>query len=152
MNYKKYIIREIKETLDKLGPLGRCDSEIICQGLGVNADILVYMLLEEAESALKSLQKEKKKNEELAYDNAWLKKSLNSKYKGNKRDIQAAKVSGGMPIAKKSKKCLVELNIRLGMGATDEELLEEYGISKVTLWRWKKELEKYEVSGKPNKK
>ena len=147
MIYKKYVLNQIKETLDKLGPLDRCDSKKICQGLGVDADVLVYVLFNHLDKVLDELYKCQKENEELADDNVRLKKSLNNKYKGNKRDIQAALVSGGMPIAKKSKKSWSALRLRLYLGATDEELLEEYGISKVTLWRWKKELAEKEAAG-----
>jgi hypothetical protein len=83
----------------------------------------------------------------LAYDNVYLRRALERKYQGNKRDVQAAKVSGGLPIAKNKRKDLMGLKLQMHFGLTDKQLMEYFQISKTTLWRWKKELAEREKNG-----
>jgi DNA-binding Xre family transcriptional regulator len=52
-----------------------------------------------------------------------------------------------MPIAKRKKKDLSYLRLAIRLGATDKELMKDIGISRTTLWRWKKEMNERLKSG-----
>lgn len=126
---------------------GKCDSQAICDELGVDMDELTYILFHHMEKAIKSMYKYASEKDQLAYDNVYLRRALESKYQGNKRDVQAAKVSAGLPIARKQKKNLADLKFQMYLKLTDKQLMEYFGISKTTLWRWKKELAEREANG-----
>jgi DNA invertase Pin-like site-specific DNA recombinase len=110
-------------------------------------DELTYILFHHMEKAIKSMYKYASEKDQLAYDNVYLRRALESKYQGNKRDVQAAKVSAGLPIARKQKKNLADLKFQMYLKLTDKQLMEYFGISKTTLWRWKKELAEREANG-----
>jgi hypothetical protein len=126
---------------------GKCDSQAICDELGVDMDELTYVMFRVLDKAFNSMYKSSSDNERLVRDNLFLQKSLESKYQGNKRDMQAAKVSAGLPIARKQKKNLADLKFQMYLKLSDKQLMEYFGISKTTLWRWKKELAEREVNG-----
>ena len=69
-----------------------------------------------------------------------LDKILDDVFAGNGRLKQMAEVAKGLPIAKKKNKNLIGVKVMLRMGLTDKEIMEEYKISRTTLWRWKKEI------------
>jgi hypothetical protein len=140
--------RIIRESLpENKAQRGRCDSQAICDELGVDMDELVYILFHHMEKAIKSMYKYASEKDQLAYDNVYLRRALERKYQGNKRDVQAAKVSGGLPIAKNKRKDLMGLKLQMHFGLTDKQLMEYFQISKTTLWRWKKELAEREKNG-----
>ena len=51
-----------------------------------------------------------------------------------------AKVKNGAQYNKKHG-TVSELRVLKEMGLTDEQIMQRYGISKSTMWRWKKQLE-----------
>ena len=66
---------------------------------------------------------------------------LKKVYKLGGKQVQATKVKNGHRYNKK-KGSLNELQMLINMGATDEQIMEQYGISRSTMWRWKKQLAK----------
>lgn len=142
------IIKIIEEERQRYHIHGRTDAQAFCDGLGVDINGLVYLLVTLILTEQSRHARMRDRISELERENEFLDECFDSVCKGNGRLKQLVKVEAGMPIAKKSKKSLSDLRLRLKLGATDKELLEVYGISRTTLWRWKKELEK---QGKSNK-
>ena len=56
------------------------------------------------------------------------------------RQVQMAKVRNGAQYNKKHG-TVSELRVLKEMGLTDEQIMQRYGISKSTMWRWKREAE-----------
>ena len=92
--------------------------------------------IREADNELRKLREENKR----------LCRLVNNMCHDNGRIVQMAKVMSGEPIARKKTKNLMELSLQIKLGLTDEELMENFKISKTTLWRWKKELEEKKKS------
>ena len=116
-------------------------AEEFCEKLGMSVDsvmnALLILFLMENKKALNL----KAQNGHVVLRNDLLEKSLAESYKGNGRLKQIALVQSGLPIANKKSKCLADLKLRIRLGENDQELMKEYGISRTTLWRWKKEIE-----------
>lgn len=142
------IIATLKEIQKQHHISGSMDAVKFCTELGLDFDGLVYLLSYLFAEAFKEIREADDELHELRAENKRLNMLLGDKCQGNGRTIQMAKVMAGLPIAKKSKKSLADLNFQLMMGATDKELMEYFEISKTTLWRWKKELAEKKKSGK----
>lgn len=141
------IIITLKQIKEKNKINGAVDAVKFCTELGVSMNELVYLfsyLFVEAFREVRELDDERRRLKE---ENERLNKLLNEMCHGNARSIQMAKVKSGMPIAKKSRKNLVELELQIMFGLSDKELMEYFNISKTTLWRWKKELGEIKKSG-----
>lgn len=65
---------------------------------------------------------------------------LKSKVGMTGRQVQMAKVRNGAQYNKKHG-TVNELRVLKEMGLTDEQIMQRYGISKSTMWRWKKQAE-----------
>lgn len=112
-----------------------------CEELGIDIDMAMYtiicLLVKEKKDGIKireeymELIREKRIHESI----------LDDLYKDNGRDRQIAMVRAGLPIAKKKKLSSFVLKMRMQLGATDAEIMEEFGISRTTLWRKKKQIE-----------
>lgn len=146
--YLKRRIEElgIKETND-------FNAESFCKELNMSVDFTIYALTMLYLNENKKLINLRDQNSKVIRRNEFLEECLDSAYNGNGRLKQMALVQSGMPIANSKKKCLSDLKLRLYLGQTDKELMEEYKISRTTLWRWKKEIEEEEqkVQGIINK-
>lgn len=119
------------------------DAEAFSNEIGMDVNNVMRSVLALFIRENKTALKYRDKLSELMRRNELLEKSLDTAYNGNGRVKQMALVESGLPIAKK-KKSLADLKLRLYMGDTDKQLMEAYGISRSTLWRWKKELEEEE--------
>lgn len=142
------IISTLKEIQKKNNISGSMDSVKFCTELGVNMNELVYLfsyLFVEAFREVRELDDERRN---LKDENTRLNKMLNEMCHGNARTIQMAKVRSGLPIARKKRCNLVELELQIIFGLSDEELMEYFEISKSTLWRWKKKLKEKKESEK----
>ena len=135
----KEALQLLKNNLER-HPLSGCDMSMICQEVGVDENGMIELMLRFIMSLLTTASDTVKKAERLKMENERLDEMLQNMCNNNGRNTQIAKVMGGVPIARKSKKSLIELQLLMKLGNTDKDLLEWYGISKVTLWRWKKEL------------
>lgn len=142
------IIATLKEMQEKHKINGSMDAGKFCMGLGVNINGLVYLLAYLFVAAFKAIREAEDEISKLRAENKVLNEILSDRLQNNGRTAQLLKVSAGLPIAKKSKKNLVDLSFQIKMGSTDAELMEYFEISKTTLWRWKKELEEEKKSGK----
>ena len=141
------IIIMLKEIQKKNNISGNVDAVKFCTELGVSINGLVYMfsyLFVEAFREVRELDDERRKLKE---ENTRLNKLLNEMCHGNARNVQMAKVMSGMPIAKKKRFNMVELELQIMFGLSDKELMDYFEISKSTLWRWKKKLEEKKKSG-----
>uniref|UniRef100_UPI004056723B helix-turn-helix domain-containing protein n=1 Tax=Acetatifactor sp. TaxID=1872090 RepID=UPI004056723B len=141
--YLNYIKNQIEEAgLDKAEH--NIKAEEVCEMLGLDVDTTIYALMMLFLRENKRAINLKNQNSRVIRRNDMLEESLDTAYKGNGRLRQMALVQSGMPIANKKKKSLAELSFRMELGETDKEIMEAYGISRTTLWRWKKELEEEE--------
>ncbi len=141
------IILTLKEIKEKNKISGAMDAGKYCRELGINMNELVYLfsfLFVEAFREVRELDDERRRLKE---ENERLNKLLSESCRGNGRMIQMAKVKSGMPIAKKTRKSLVDLELQIIFGLSDKELMEYFEISKSTLWRWKKKLKEKKESG-----
>lgn len=138
-HYVKSMIEEV--GLDKAET--PFDAEAFSKEIGMNLNNAMRSVLALFIRENKTALKYRDKLSELMRRNEYLEKALDTAYNGNGRVKQMALVESGLPIAKK-KKSLVDLKLRLYVGDTDKKLMEDYGISRSTLWRWKKELEEEE--------
>lgn len=146
MNDVKEALQLLKNNLERQ-PLSGCDMSRICQEVGVDENGMIELMLRFIVSLLNTASDTVKKAERLKMENERLDEMLQNMCNNNGRNTQIAKVMGGVPIARKSKKSLIELQLLMKLGNTDKDLLEWYGISKVTLWRWKKELKEKIAAG-----
>ena len=116
-------------------------AEEFCEKLGMSVDsvmnALLILFLMENKKALNL----KAQNGRVVLRNDLLEKSLAESYKGNGRFKQMALVQSGLPIANKKSKCLADLKLRMLMGESDKEIMDDLEISRTTLWRWKKEID-----------
>lgn len=137
--FKKLIV---EAGLDKLEH--SFSAQEFSEKLGMDVDSVMHALLmlflKENQKALDL----KDQNARVIRRNELLEKSLDTAYKGNGRLRQMALVQSGMPIANSKKKSMADLKLRIRLGETDKEIMEAYGVSRTTLWRWKKELEEEE--------
>ena len=141
------IIIMLKEIQKKHNISGNVDAGKFCMELGVSMNGLVYLfsyLFVEAFREVRELDEERRR---LREENERLNKLLNKMCQDNGRSVQMAKVMSGMPIAKKKRFNLVELELQIMFGLSDKELMDYFEISKSTLWRWKKILAEKKKSG-----
>lgn len=118
---------------------GRMDPRPIYEALNVDETGLAYFFCRLFIIFFRELQCHKDRICELERENEVLQEAINNVIK-NRREKQAALVSCGLPIAKKQRKNLFILDGDIKLGYTDEEIMRLHGISRTTLWRWKKEL------------
>lgn len=142
------LICTLKEWKEKCNIKGNMDAKRFCIELGLNYNELVYLLSYFLVLGYEEVQKLDSEAYDLRAENEKVNELLNDMCKGNGRAIQMAKVISGLPIAKKKKKSLAHLDLEIMLGATDEDLMDYFEISKTTLWRWKKELAEKKESGK----
>lgn len=142
----KEALQLLKNNLEKQ-PLSGCDMSMICQELGVDANGMIELMFRFILSLLHTASDTVKKAEKLKMENQLLDETVTNLCKNNGRNAQMAKVMGGVPIARKPKKSLIELMLLIRLGNTDEDLMEWFEISKTTLWRWKKELKQKVEAG-----
>lgn len=140
------VIKTVKWMQEKYDIKGEADAEKFCRELGVDVNGAVHLLACLFSVMFKGFRKENDEICRLRAENKMLNKVLNSTYRDNGRIIQMSKVMAGEPIARKKTKNLMELSLQIKLGLTDEELMENFKISKTTLWRWKKELEEKKKS------
>lgn len=141
------IIATLKDIQKKHNISGSMDAGKFCMELGLNMNGLVYLLSYIFVAAFQTIRETDNELRELRAENERLNMLLGEKCQGNGRTIQMAKVMAGLPIARKPKKNLTDLSFQIKLGATDEELMEYFEISRTTLWRWKKELAEKKKSG-----
>ena len=142
------VIAILKHAQIRYGIEGCFDTDKFCSELGVDDDGLVYLLSYMLIAVVNKLGSMQASVEQLGNENQRLNCLLKSTCNDNGRAVQMAKVMSGLPIARKPKKNLVELELQIMFGLTDKELMEYFEISKTTLWRWKKELEEKKKSGR----
>ena len=141
------IITLLKELQKKHNIKGSVDAGKFCMELGVSMNELVYLLSYLFVVAFREVRKLDEERRRLREENERLNRLLGEMCHGSGRSVQMAKVMSGMPIAKKRKFSLVELELQIMFGLTDKELMEYFDISKSTLWRWKKKLAEKKKSG-----
>ena len=142
------IIKTLDEIQQKYEIRGKMDAGKFCMELKLDIKGLVYLLSYLFVLAFEEIRKLDKEISKLREENRALNVILNERMDNNGRTAQMVKVSAGLPIAKKAKKNLSDLSFQIMLGSTDKELMEYFGISKTTLWRWKKELEEEKKTGK----
>ena len=140
-NIAEYI-KDIKEKQEKAGKL---NSKAFAERVGVSLDELCYLwakifVRQEAENVRlrDAYNKIRRKNEVLE-------ESLNTLTKNNV-EKQQLMVKAGLPIAKKSSR-LSEIRLLMKLGDSDKEIMKTCGISRTTLWRYKKEIKEREEHG-----
>lgn len=74
-----------------------------------------------------------------------LEESLKALTKNNV-EKQQLMVKAGLPIAKKSAR-ISEIRLLMKLGDSDKEIMKSCGISRTTLWRYKKEIKEREQNG-----
>ena len=139
------IAEYMKDIKEKQEIAGRLNSKAFAERVGVSLDELCYLwakifVRQEAENVRlrDAYNKIRRKNE-------ILEESLNTLTKNNV-EKQQLMVKAGLPIAKKSSR-LSYIRLLMKLGSTDEELMEFCGISRTTLWRYKKEIKEREEHG-----
>lgn len=148
MNDVKEAVQLLKNNLERQ-PLSGGDMSMICREVGVDENGMIELMLRFILSLLTTATDSVRKAERLKMENEQLDEILQNLCNNNGRNTQIAKVMGGVPIARKPKKSLIQLQLLMQMQKTDEEIMEEFEISKTTLWRWKKEMkQKVEAGGK----
>lgn len=141
--YLNYIKNQIEEAgLDKAEH--NIKAEEVCEMLGLDIDTTIYALMMLFLRENKRAINLRDQNSRVIRRNDMLEESLDTAYKGNGRLRQMALIQSGMPIANNKKKSLADLRLRIQLGETDKEIMEAYGISRTTLWRWKKEMQEEE--------
>ena len=139
------IVHYIKELMKENGISEKqstsLDTEELCEQMGMESGALIKVLLGLViRESQKAFQFRHAVNV-LLRENELLEKTLDTAYRGNGRLKRQAMVQSGLKVAEKQKKDLAGLRMLMYLGKTDKELMEEYEISRTTLWRWKKELE-----------
>lgn len=140
MELYKYL-ELIGERRERKKIQGECDSEMICRQLGLSIGELVWTLIVLLWESEREAVKFKDKYYQVQRRNEYLEETT-KRVLGNGGQLQKELVKSGMPIAKK--KCdPAGLALLIKTGSTDKELMEHYGISRTTLWRWKKQSEEW---------
>lgn len=119
---------------------GRMEPKPLYEALNVDETGLAYFFCRLFIIFFRDLQRHKDRICELERENQVLQEAID-RHIQNGREKQAALVGCGMPIAKKQKKNLFILDGDMKLGYSDEEIMKMHGISRTTLWRWKKELQ-----------
>lgn len=140
------VITTVKWMQKKYNMKGELDVELFCREFGVDVNGVVYLLARLFAVMFKGIREADNELRKLREENKRLCRLVNNMCHDNGRIVQMAKVMSGEPIARKKTKNLMELSLQIKLGLTDEELMENFKISKTTLWRWKKELEEKKKS------
>lgn len=143
----RQIVNYIKNQIEESG-LNKAEhnfsAEDFCEALGMDIDSTIYALVVLFMQENKRALNLRDQNSRVIRRNELLEESLDTAYKGNGRLRQMALIQSGLPIANNKKKSLADLRLRIKLGETDKEIMEAYGISRTTLWRWKKEMQEEE--------
>ena len=141
---ERQIVNYIKNQIEESG-LNKAEhtfsAEDFCEELGMDIDSTIYALVVLFMQEKKRELNLRDENSRVIRRNDMLEELVDTVYKGNGRLKQMALVQNGLPIASNKKKSLADLRLRIKLGETDKEIMEDYGISRTTLWRWKKEME-----------
>ena len=141
---ERQIVNYIKNQIEESG-LNKAEhtfsAEDFCEELGMDIDSTIYALVVLFMQEKKRELNLRDENSRVIRRNDMLEELVDTVYKGNGRLKQMALVQSGLPIASIKKKSLADLRLRIKLGETDKEIMEDYGISRTTLWRWKKEME-----------
>lgn len=141
------VVEYIKTRMNRLQLKGSYNAGEISRQLGVSVNELVFILvgimLWQDHRAVQQKDKIFSLEKELDIKN----ESIEVLSKGNGRQRQMALIQSGLPIARKKRKDLVELDFMLYTGASDKELEQYFQISRSTLWRWKKEIQHMKEAG-----
>jgi hypothetical protein len=141
------VISMIRDEKERYSINGSLDAQEVCRGIGVDINVLVFVLVYIIVMDKRKIAGQEDRIEHLECENKVLENCLAETCRGDGRLKQIVKVSGGMPIAKRKKKDLSYLRLAIRLGATDKELMKDIGISRTTLWRWKKEMNERLKSG-----
>lgn len=136
-------VRQLKEQYNITGKI---NSIAFAEVVGVSQDELCYILMQLFILYSKEVSRFRDKYYVCLRDKEYLEKSLDAMCK-SKTEKQRLLVKSGLPIAKKSTR-ISEIRLLMKLGSTDEEIMRDCGVSRTTLWRYKKEMKEREQNGK----
>lgn len=138
---KEHYIRVLNNYKEKIKNDGSIDPVEIATNTNLNASDLVCLLFSVFAILTDEVARLRKENAALKDRIQVSDKALKEVYENpNKR--QNALVKNGLKV-KKEKLTVEELQLYIELKYTDDEIMELNDISRATLWRKKKELEKY---------
>ncbi|MBR4574387.1 MAG: hypothetical protein IKO16_05715 [Lachnospiraceae bacterium] len=136
-------VRQLKEQYNITGKI---NSTAFAEVVGVSQDELCYIMMQLFILYSKEASRIRDKYYVCLRDKEYLEKSLDEMCK-SKTEKQRLLVKSGLPIAKKSAR-ISEIRLLMKLGSTDEEIMRDCGVSRTTLWRYKKEMKEREQNGK----
>ena len=135
-------IKKQRERFGVTGNLSNEQIEIYLQTVGVEQSEFIFTLITlyvnavtENERIRSAYNNEYNKNTAL---NKTIEEMKNS-YRMTSRQVQMSKVKNGVKYNKKQGS-VNELRMLKEMGLSDEQIMQRYGISKSTMWRWNQRL------------
>lgn len=135
-------IKKQRERFGVTGNLSNEQIEIYLQTVGVEQSEFIFTLLTlyvnavtENERIRSAYNNEYNKNTAL---NKTIEEMKNS-YRMTSRQVQMSKVKNGVKYNKKQGS-VNELRMLKEMGLSDEQIMQRYGISRSTMWRWNQRL------------
>lgn len=135
-------IKRQRERFGVTGNLSNEQIEIYLQTVGVEQSEFIFTLITlyvnavtENERIRSAYNNEYNKNTAL---NKTIEEMKNS-YRMTSRQVQMSKVKNGVKYNKKQGS-VNELRMLKEMGLSDEQIMQRYGISKSTMWRWNQRL------------
>ncbi len=118
---------------------GHCDAQRLCDGFNADLEETLFLLCvtilgysRQVAEYRALFHREQRKSEALEESYDELLK--------NKIEKQRQLVKHGLPIAKKRGADIWMMEMFIRMGMSEEEIKEKLGVSRTTLWRWKKRL------------
>lgn len=121
------------------------DLSYYCEELNMNEKEFAFSMVELYSIYLRQFYEYKISYNKLEREHRDLEESYLKMLK-SRLELQQVKVKNGLPIAKKGPE-LFWLDYLYKTGHTDKEIMEQYGISRATMWRKKKELERRKAAG-----
>jgi len=132
------IAEYLKDIKEKQGIAGKVNSKAFAEMVGVSLDELCYLLAKICMNQEVKYVRLKDEYNKIRRKNEVLEESLDTSARNNV-EKQQLMVKAGLPIARKSSR-LSEMRLLMKLGESDKELMKSMGISRTTLWRYKKEL------------
>jgi hypothetical protein len=135
----------VKSLKEEYKISGTINSKAFAEAVGVSQDELCYIYTQLFWRKSMEMARLNDKYCHCLREKEYIEKALDEDCKNNVEKQQRL-IKAGLPIAKKSSR-LSYIRLLMKLGSTDEELMEFCGISRTTLWRYKKEIKEREEHG-----
>lgn len=135
-------IKKQRERFGVTGNLSNEQIEIYLQTVGVEQSEFIFTLITLYVNAVTENERIRSAYNNEYNKNAALNKTIEemkNSYRMTSRQVQMSKVKNGVKYNKKQGS-VNELRMLKEMGLSDEQIMQRYGISKSTMWRWNQRL------------